>query len=148
LGAPVYQQTVPYTAQYLSEHPAFLGALTRNQSQVRAALQPYDLMVCLGADVLRMSVHSPVDPLPDGMPLIQISERDWELGKNYPAEIAIKANVKETLRALLPVLRSMRSAERADQAARRLDDLKAQNWSAKRERLGRDALSAAQAKPI
>src|SRR5258707_288637 len=43
LGAPVYQQTVPYTAQYLSEHPAFLGALTRNQSQVRAALQPYDL---------------------------------------------------------------------------------------------------------
>ena len=148
LGAPVYQQTVPYTAQYLSEHPAFLGALTRNQSQVRAALQPYDLMVCLGADVLRMSVYSPVDPLPDGMPLIQISERDWELGKNYPAEIAIKANVKETLRALLPVLRSMRSAERANQAARRLADLKSQNWTAKRERLSKDVMAAAQAKPI
>ena len=116
LGAPVYQQTVPYSAQFLSDHPAFLGALTRNQQQVRAALQPYDLLVCLGADVLRMSVHSAVDPLPDGMPIVQISERDWELAKNYPAEIAIKANVKETLRALLPVVRNLRGPERAAQA--------------------------------
>ena len=29
LGAPVYQQTVPYGAHFPSEHPAFLGALTR-----------------------------------------------------------------------------------------------------------------------
>ena len=106
LGAPVYQQTVPYSAQFLSEHPAFLGCLTRNQQQVRAALQPYDLLVFLGADVLRMSVHSAVDPLPEGKAIVQISERDWELAKNYPAEIAIKANIKETLRALLPVLRA------------------------------------------
>ena len=46
------------------------------------------------------------------MPIVQISERDWELGKNYPAEIAINANVKETLRALVPVrARMTRSAE-------------------------------------
>src|SRR5467141_1019856 len=31
LGAPVYQQTVAYAAHFPSEHPAFLGALTRNQ---------------------------------------------------------------------------------------------------------------------
>ncbi|MDP6707323.1 MAG: thiamine pyrophosphate-binding protein, partial [Alphaproteobacteria bacterium] len=61
LGAPVYQQTVPWGAHFLSEHPAFMGALTREQAEVRDALSDYDLLVCLGADVLRMSVWSEVD---------------------------------------------------------------------------------------
>ena len=148
LGAPVYQQTVPYSAQYLSEHPAFLGALTRNQQQVRAALEPYDVLLFLGADVLRMSVFHRVDPLPDGASVLQIAERDWELAKNYPAEIALKANVKETLRALLPVIRTLRSPERAAQAARRLADLEKQNWTAKRQRLAQEVQSAPTTKPM
>lgn len=148
LGAPVYQQTVPYSAQYLSEHPAFLGALTRNQQQVRAALEPYDVLLFLGADVLRMSVFHRVDPMPDGVAVLQVAERDWELAKNYPAEIALKANVKETLRALLPIIRSLRSPERAAQAARRLADLEKQNWTAKRQRLAQEVQSASITKPM
>ena len=95
---------------------------------------PMISLVFLGADVLRMSVYSAVDPLPDGTAVVQISERDWELGKNYPAEIAIKADVKETLRALVPVVRRKRSAERAAQSSRRLEELKSRNWTATRER--------------
>jgi benzoylformate decarboxylase len=148
LGAPVYQQTVPYSAQFRSEHPAFLGALTRNQPQVRDALQPYDLLVFLGADVLRMSVYNRVDPLPDGAGVVQIGERDWELAKNYPAEIAIKANIKETLRALVPLVRAKRSAERTAQAERTLAELTATNWTAKRRRLVEEINSKPDAKPI
>ena len=33
-------------------------------AQVRAQLEPHDLLLCLGADLLRMSVYSPVSPLP------------------------------------------------------------------------------------
>ena len=94
--------------------------LTRNQQQVRDWLSPYDMLVFLGSDQLRMSVHSPVEPLPDGVRVVQIGNRDWELAKNYPAEIALKADVKETLQALLPVLRKRMSAEEAAQAAQRL----------------------------
>jgi benzoylformate decarboxylase len=148
LGAGVYQQTVPYAAHFLSEHPAFLGALTRNQPQVRDALSPHDMLVFLGADQLRMSVYSPVDPLPEGVRVVQIGERDWELAKNYPAEIAIKANVRETLRALLPVLRSRMDGERRAQAARRLADLSGNNWSAKRERARQDATRLGSARPM
>ena len=101
LGAGVFHQTVPYAAQFPSEHPACLGALTRNQKAVRAALEPFDLLVCLGADLLRMSVYSPINPLPAGMPVVHVSEREWELGKNHPTEVALQANVKETLAALL-----------------------------------------------
>jgi len=144
LGAGVYQQTVPYSAPFPSEHRAYLGALTRNQKQVRAALEPFDLAICLGADLLRMSVYSPVDPLPEGMPVVHISERDWELGKNHPTEFAVQANVKETLRALLPLVR----AQRSPAAERRLAALAPRNWSAQRDKARVAALEAAEEKPI
>src|SRR5206468_9670147 len=106
LGAPVWQQTAPYGAHFLSESPCFMGTLPRVQPQVRDILQPYDLMIVLGGDPLRMSVFSEVDPLPEAMPIVQIGLVDWDLAKNYPAEIALKADVRDTLRALTPALRS------------------------------------------
>jgi benzoylformate decarboxylase len=92
-----------------------------------------------------MSVHSVVDPLPEGLPVVHVSERDWELGKNHPAEIAIRADVKETLAALLPRVR-----ERADRdaAERRLAALASRNWSAKREQARLAALEAAEERPV
>lgn len=148
MGVPVFQQTVPYAAHFASEHRAFLGALTRNQAQVRGALQPYDLAVFLGADVLRMSVHSAVDALPDRMPVIQIGERDWELGKNYPAEMAINADVKETLRALLPVIERRMAPARAAQVEPRLKEIEKNNWTAKRAKLAAEATAAAGRMPL
>ncbi|MGH8738573.1 MAG: thiamine pyrophosphate-binding protein [Burkholderiales bacterium] len=144
LGAGVYQQTIPYSAQFPTEHRAYLGALTRNQKLVRAALEPFDLLVCLGADLLRMSVYSPVDPLPEGMAVMHVSERDWELGKNHPTEFAVQANVKETLRALLPLLR----AKRSPAAEQRLAALAPRNWSAQRDKARLAALEAAEEMPI
>ena len=148
LGAAVYAQTVPYCAQFPSEHRAYLGALTRNQKAVRAALEPFDLLVCLGADLLRMSVHSPVDPLPAHTAVVHVSERDWELGKNHPTEIAVQANVKETLRALLPLLHARREAMHISAAAARLAALAPRNWSAQRDAERLAALEAAEHKPI
>ncbi|MDH4191157.1 MAG: thiamine pyrophosphate-dependent enzyme, partial [Betaproteobacteria bacterium] len=131
-----------------SEHPACLGALTRNQKAVRAALEPFDLLLCLGADLLRMSVYSPIDPLPPGMPVIHLSERDWELAKNHPAEFALQANVKETLAALLPLLRSRRGSTAATRAAQRLAALAPRNWSAQQGLTRLAALEAAEERPI
>lgn len=148
LGAAVFGSSVAYCAQFPTDHPAFLGSFTRNQKQVRAALEPFDLLVCLGADLLRMSVYSPVEPLPEGLPVVHISERSWELGKNYRTDLAIQANVKETLRALLPLVRGKRSAEVAAQAARRLAELAPHNWSAKRAKAAVDALAEAETSPI
>lgn len=148
LGAAVYQSPVPYTAQFPTEHPACMGSLTRTQTKVRAALEPYDLLFCVGADLLRMSVYSPVEPLPDNLPVIHLSERSGELGKNYRTDVAIQANVKETLRALLPLLRAKRSPEAAAAAGKRLAELKPRNWSAQRDKARIDAMLAAETRPI
>jgi benzoylformate decarboxylase len=148
LGAAVYQEPVPYNARFPSNHPACMGDLTRNQVKVRETLQQYDLLLCLGADLLRMSPYSPVDPLPDAMPVVHITERDWELGKNYPTEFAIRANVKSTLRALLPLLRSKRSPGQASQASGRLRELETRNWSTQRDKAHRQLSETAMSVPI
>ena len=143
-GAAVYGSSVAYGAQFPTAHPAYMGSLTRNQKQVRATLEPYDLLVCLGADLLRMSVYSPVEPLPEDLPVVHVSERGWELGKNYRTDVAIQANVKETLKALLPLVR----ARRAPQAAARLAALKDRNWTAQRAKAAVAAMGEAEATPI
>lgn len=148
LGAGVWQETIPYSANFVSEHPAFLGTLTRSQPQVRAALAAHDLLVCLGGEVLRMSVHNPLDALPEGMPIVQISERDWELGKNHPTEIAIRADIGETLRALNAWLRAHMSVAQRDTANQRLAEIARDNWSAKHARACEEARKFAQARPI
>ena len=132
LGAPAYQQSAPYGAHFLSESPCFMGALSRAQKQVREVLSPYDLMIVLGADPLRMSVHSEVDPLPAGLPILQIGLVECDLAKNYGAEIALKADVKESLRVLIPALKAAGGAALERRASRGIAALASKNWTARR----------------
>ena len=132
LGCPAYQQSAPYGSHFLSESPCFMGALTRSQSQVRETLTPYDLMIVLGADPLRMSVHSETDPLPEGMPVVQIGLVDWDIAKNFGVEIALKADVRETLRALIPALKAAGGAALEALAKQGMAALAPKNWTANR----------------
>ena len=58
LGCPVYDQTVLQGAHFPSEHSAYLGPLSRDQKTVRGRLEPFDTVISLGSDFLRMSVYS------------------------------------------------------------------------------------------
>ena len=71
IGAPAYQQSVTWGSHFLSEHPAFMGALTRVQAEVRDELSAYDLIIVVGADPVRMSVWSPVEAVPPDLAI------DW-----------------------------------------------------------------------
>jgi benzoylformate decarboxylase len=125
-----------------------MGALTRLQKQVRETLAPYDLMIVLGADPLRMSVYSEVDPLPDGLPIVQVGLVDWDLAKNYGAEIALKADVKETLRALVPALKLAGGAALENRARQGIAALASKNWSARRKPLVEQISKAKGKSPI
>ena len=148
LGCAAYQSSTPYGASFLSESPCFLGALTRLQKQVRETLSPYDLMIVLGADPLRMSVYSEVDPLPDGLSIVQVGLVDWDLAKNYGAEIAIKADVKETLRALIPALKVAGGSALEARAKQGVAALAPKNWTARRKALVEQISKAKDKSPI
>jgi benzoylformate decarboxylase len=140
LGCPAYQQSVPYGAHFLSESPCFIGALSRSQPQTRDVLAAHDLAIVVGADPLRMSVHSEIEPLPPGLPMVQIGLVDWDLAKNYPVEMALKADVKETLKALIPALKAAGGSALQSRAKDGIAALASRNWSARRPALA-EALS-------
>ncbi len=136
LGAPVYLQTIACGSYFPSDHPAYMGEMTRAQPVVRERIEGHDMLICLGSDVLKMSVYSKVDPLPPGTRVIQISQRDWELGKNYATEMAVRSDIRETLKVLTPRLKELGAEAAAQTAKERLDALASRNWTAQRaERL-------------
>ena len=119
LGAPVHPESVPSTASFPSSHPLFKGALTRVAPSLRAALEQYDLLFSIGADLFTMSLPSDVDPMPPGLKLVHLDNDAWEIGKNYPAEVAILGDPKATLQELIVVLeRQMTASQRAAAAER------------------------------
>jgi benzoylformate decarboxylase len=63
---------------------------------------------------------------------VHISERDWELGKNFVTETAIRANVGDTLRALLPILSGKLTDTDHAKATQRLAQAKDRNWQSTR----------------
>ena len=146
LGAGVYQDTIHTAAPFVSSHPCFLGALTRNQRDVAERLGAYDLLVCLGTDVLRTSVPGP-PPLPPGMPVVQVGERSADLAKNYPTELAVQADVRETLDALNGAAARAPARRLRGGGAGRIDALRPGNWAAARETFVR-SLPPCGAKPM
>jgi benzoylformate decarboxylase len=135
LGAPAWQQSAPYGAHFLSEHACYMGSLSRDQRQVRDLLATFDLMIVLGGDPVRMSVWSEVEPRPDDLPVIHLGLVDWEMGKNFPAEMAVRADVRETLLALIPLLKERGGERLAAKAKASLVELAKANWTAKRAKL-------------
>jgi len=115
----------------------YVGALNRNQTAVRDILAQHDLLILLGADQLTMSVWSETEAIPPAMPIVQIGQRDWELGKNYPCEMAIRADLKETLIALDPQLSRLMNDQQARTVADRAAAIKDDNWSSRRAQLVR-----------
>ena len=54
------------------------------------------------------------------------------MGKNFPAEIALRADVKETLKALVPLLKKLGGAALAERAKASLAEIAPRNWTAQR----------------
>jgi len=135
LGCPVWQQPVPNGAHFRSDSPCFVGTLSRTQSRVRQTLAAHDLLIVMGADPLCMSVYSEVDPMPRGLPVVQVGLLDWHIAKNHPVELGVKADVRETLAALIPVIEAAGGAPLAERARARRAALAEDDWSTRRHRL-------------
>jgi benzoylformate decarboxylase len=79
---------------------------------------------------------------------VQVGLVEWDLAKNYGAEIALKADVKETLRALIPALKAAGGAALETRAKQGIAALKSKNWTARRAALVEQISKAKDRSPI
>ena len=96
--------------------------------------------------MFRMSVHAPVDAVPVNTPIVHIGQQDWEMGKNYPASMAVRADMKATLAALADRIEQVRTGAQASAAAARLAAIAERNWSVQRAE-AREAILAGEPGP-
>ena len=114
LGAPVYTEGVANTASFPSSHPLFRGAMTRMAPIIAETLAQHDVLFSVGGDLFTLSLPSAVEALPKGLRTVHLDLDPWELGKNYPAEVALLGDPKASLPELTSLIReAMTSGARA-----------------------------------
>jgi benzoylformate decarboxylase len=148
IGAPVMQQGFASSACFLSETASYIGLLPKDQPGMRKALEAHDLLIVLGCDGLRTSTSSPTEPLPAGLAVIHIGLDDWEIGKNDAVEIGVRADIRETLAAILPALAAKGGPAYKAKSAARMAEISQRNWTAKRAILAKAITARPATTPI
>ena len=147
VGAPVYSELVPSTASFPASHLLFRGAMTRMQGPIRKILEQYDVLFSVGGDLFTLSLPSDIEPIPHGLTLIHLDTDPWELGKNYPPQVAILGDPKTTLPDITASLRERMSSGARGAARERLDAAKVATL-AEREALKAKAREMARQTPV
>ncbi|HZT51034.1 MAG TPA: thiamine pyrophosphate-binding protein [Stellaceae bacterium] len=147
LGAPVYSELIPNTASFPATHPLYRGAMTRSQAQVRRILEQHDVLFSVGGDLFAMSLPSDIETVPPGFAIVHLDVDPWELGKNYPAAVAILGDPKATLPELTALLHE-RMGERGRARARERFETAKQANLAEREALRARARADAGKQPV
>src|SRR5277367_6530271 len=120
IGAPVYVEFIPSTASFPASHPLYRGMMTRTQAGVREVLDKHDLLLSVGGDLFTWSLPSNIDPWPAGLPLIHLDTDPWQIGKNYPAKVAILGDPKATLPDITTAVVARMTASAKSAASARL----------------------------
>ncbi|MFQ5521122.1 MAG: thiamine pyrophosphate-binding protein, partial [Candidatus Methylomirabilia bacterium] len=122
LGMPVYLEGWANRCAFPFTHPLYRGAILRLAPELRALLLEHDLLFSVGGDLLTLSLPSDTEPMPERLPIIHLDVDPWELGKNYPATLAIVGDPKATLPDLAEALRQRLKGGRHPDAQGRLDE--------------------------
>lgn len=122
LGAPVITEsgTTHGRLAFPSDHPLNGQGLPLWSPEVRERLAEHDVILVVGMDLLRQYIYSePNRAIPEHIRLVQIDEDPWQLGKNYPVEVGVIGDTRESLQELFHQLNQLMSREQKNVALQR-----------------------------
>src|ERR1700733_14684261 len=90
LGCPVWQEAFSDRAGFPQDHPLWAGHLPWQRSRMRATLAPHDLVIVLGAGVLRLYIYEPGPFLEPGTQVAVVSDDPAQLHRSA-ATLAVLA---------------------------------------------------------
>lgn len=117
LGADVY--ATPFHTQTVADpaSPCFRGEQPPLSKDLRATLEQYDTLLLLGCKIETFLMTGDVQAVPDQLKIIQISPAQNQLGFDYPVDLAVCGNIKETLSAITKHLDEAKTLEKRDYSA-------------------------------
>jgi benzoylformate decarboxylase len=117
LGAPVWQEPFGARAGFRQDHPNFRGHLPATRSGVRKVLARHDVLLVVGAPVLRQYPFEPGDLVPAGTRVLHITQFPDE-AHNSVADLVVVAEPDGAVRVIADRIRSRRSKMRRRTALR------------------------------
>ena len=99
LGARVHGEPVARRTSFPGNHPLWRGGLFPTTAGVRRGLESADCVLIVGASAFTWLLHTPQEPLPRGLTVVQIDVDPWEIGKSLPVTLGIAADPAITVRA-------------------------------------------------
>ena len=133
IGAPVMTEGVASRCCFPFTHPLCSGTLPRLGPPIRALLMRHDVLFSVGGDLFTLSLPDDVDPMPPGLTVMHLDVDPWEIGKNYPAAVAIQGDPKPSLAELSEAVRretggrGHRDAQKRGEAVRTDGDARRQD---------------------
>src|SRR5262249_12363876 len=114
---------------------------------IRNLLMGHDVLFSVGGDLFTLSLPSDVEPMPEGLTVVHMDTDPWQLGKNYPAKVAILGDPQATLPDLAEALRNRLVASVVKERAAKVAELAAAHAAAT-EKMRAKARAEVQTSPI
>ena len=130
VAAPVYGSSWPARIPFPTSHYLWAGNLPTKANEIADIFGDYDAVFGLGGKSLIAILYTEGSAIPPGCAVFQMSADVRNLGRTYPAKLAVAGEIKASLHALLPLLvpklaaratqyAAVREAARTAQADRR-----------------------------
>jgi len=149
LGAPVLQEaaTSHGRTSFPSDHPLAAWPLPFWSPDVRRRLEEFDVLLVAGMKLMQQYIFHGPRPIPEHVKLVQIDDDPWQLGKNYPLEVAVLGHPKPALAELVALVEAAMTPGEAS-AARQRGDARAADHRRQREALRREAQEQSSLRPM
>ena len=123
LGARVHGEPIFRRTSFPGDHSLWRGGLYPSPAGVRKALDDADAVLIVGANVFTWFLHAPGEPFPRGVPVIQLDDDAWEIGRSYRVTLGILGDCRAGLAALRDAVAARRSESGRAAAAQRIATL-------------------------
>jgi benzoylformate decarboxylase len=116
VGARVYHHWMS-DVDFPTRHPLYMGDFDTDADATCDLLARADVIVVVGAPAFQQAIATVAPLCPLGVPIIQIDDDPWEIGKNVPLAAALEGDIRASLAELGEALAVRLQADGAAGAA-------------------------------
>ncbi len=104
LGATVFHEPMYDCVDFPATHPLSAGMLPPVDALIQEKLSGHDVVFLVGSHAFSAHYYTDSVPIPERTQILQLDEDRAELGRNYPARIALHGGIGPTVRAITGIV--------------------------------------------